>query len=172
MNTQHWHQEPYRISTNKKELDIEVIHRFLSSSYWADGIPRSLVEKSIRNSLCFGLFFEGRIKKTEQVGFARVISDYATFAYLGDVFVLPEHRGHGLGKWLMECVLDHPELQGLRRFSLGTKDAHGLYAQFGFKPVNPAENWMEIKVPNLYRAQVLNGPSDLVFQIHDPRMGT
>jgi len=134
------------ISCDQAELDIPLIHRFLSErSYWARGIPLEAVRKSIRNSLCFGGYLEGG-----QVAFARVISDYATFANLVDVFVLPEHRGQGLGKQLMEAVTTHPKLQGLRRFMLATSDAHGLYAQFGFtSPRNP-ETLMERYTPSPY----------------------
>ena len=118
----------YRISTDKSQLQTDVIYQYLSEeSYWAKDIPRSIVEKSIANSLCFGIYHE-----KEQIGFARVISDLATFAYLADVFVLPPHRGKGLSKWLMEVILAHPDLLTLRRFMLATQDAHGLYKQFGF----------------------------------------
>src|SRR5215469_18411989 len=117
----------YLVSTDPARLDLDVIHSYLAGSYWAEGIPRELVARSIENSLCFGVF-----RGEDQVGFARVVSDYATFAYIGDVFILAQHRGRGLGKFLMECVMKHPELQGLRRWSLVTRDAHGLYKQFGF----------------------------------------
>ena len=136
----------FRISTVRAELDVPFIHRFLSEqTYWARGIPREVVERSIANSLCFGGFLGAR-----QVAFARVISDYATFANLVDVFVLPELRGRGYSKALMEAVLAHPQLQGLRRFMLATSDAHGLYAQFGFTaPANP-QTLMERYVPDIY----------------------
>ena len=135
-----------RISTDKAELDVTFIHRFLSEqTYWARGIPRDVVERSIANSLCFGGFLGPR-----QVAFARVISDFATFANLVDVFVLPELRGRGYSKALMAAVLAHPRLQGLRRFMLATSDAHGLYAQFGFTaPANP-QTLMERYVPDVY----------------------
>jgi GNAT superfamily N-acetyltransferase len=135
-----------RVSTDKAELDIGFIHGFLSAqTYWAKGIPLAIVERSIANSLCFGGFLDNR-----QVAFARVISDYATFANLVDVFVLPEHRGRGYSKVLVAAVLAHPELQGLRRFMLSTSDAHGLYAQFGFTaPKNP-QTLMERYVPDIY----------------------
>jgi GNAT superfamily N-acetyltransferase len=123
-----------------------VVHGFLTECYWARGITRDVVERSIRHSLCFGIYHEGA-----QVGFARVITDHATFAYLADVFVLPAHRGHGLGKWLMECIVSHRELQGLRRFMLGTRDAHGLYAQFGFAPPRNPAIWMEIHNDGVYQ---------------------
>jgi len=135
----------YVISTDRARLDARAIHAYLSRSYWATGIPESLVERSIQNSLCFGLF-----QGVEQVGFARVISDRATFAYLCDVYVLEEHRGHGLGKWLIEEVIAHPDLAGLRRFVLATRDAHGLYAQYGFTPLSRPEIFMEVVRPGLY----------------------
>src|SRR4029079_3748315 len=114
----------YQVSTERRLLDVAMIHDFLRSSYWAPDIPRSVVEKSIEHSLCFGVY-HGKA----QVGFARVISDFATFAYIADVFIVPAHRGKGASKLLMRTILDHPELQGLRRLLLATKDAHGLYAQ-------------------------------------------
>jgi GNAT superfamily N-acetyltransferase len=129
----------FTVSTDWRQLDRELIHRFLSSCYWAKGIPRETVDRSIENSLCFGLYHKG-----QQVGFARVISDFATYAYIGDVFVIEAFRGRGLGKVLMRSILEHPALQGLRRWSLVTKDAHGLYAQFGFQPVKSPERHMEI----------------------------
>jgi N-acetylglutamate synthase-like GNAT family acetyltransferase/predicted metal-dependent hydrolase len=135
----------YEISTDAARLDLDVIHNFLSNSYWAKDISRELVERSIRHSLCFGIFRDGK-----QVGFARVISDFATFAYLADVFVLPEHRGKGVSKQLMETILEHHDLQGLRRFMLATLDAHGLYAQFGFEALDHPERYMSIHRPNLY----------------------
>jgi GNAT superfamily N-acetyltransferase len=134
----------YEISTERSRLDITLIHDFLSSSYWAKGVPRSVVEKSIEHSLCFGAFLDDR-----QVGFARVITDFATFAYLADVFVIPEHRGRGVSKLLLRAILGHPELQGLRRFLLATRDAHGLYAQFGFQPLAQPENFMTIRNPEI-----------------------
>ena len=135
-----------RISTNKAELDIALIHRFLSQqSGWARLIPMATLKKAIANSLCFGGFVGGR-----QVAFARVISDFATFANLVDVFVLPEMRGRGYGKMLMKAIIAHPELQGLRRFTLATADSHGLYAQFGFTPLVKPETFMERYFPNIY----------------------
>jgi GNAT superfamily N-acetyltransferase len=124
----------YTISTDAKCLDVQAIHAFLSRSYWSPDIPMALVRRAIDHSLCFGLFHHD-----DQVGFARVISDRATFAYLSDVYVLETHRGHGLSKWLIEVVRAHPDLQGLRRFMLATRDAHGLYRRFGFnEPARPA----------------------------------
>jgi len=121
-------KKDYSISTDKSKINIELVHDYLCNhSYWAEGIPIETVKKSIDHSLCFGLYNNGR-----QIGFARVISDFATYAYLADVFIVPEERGKGLSKWMMQVILNHPELQGLRRFVLATKDAHGLYEQFGF----------------------------------------
>ena len=137
----------YEISTDPQRIDVAATHAFLSRSYWAEGISRELVARSIANSLCFALLHAER-----QVGFARVVTDRATFAYLCDVYVLEEHRGRGLGNWLVEEARAHPDLQGLRRFLLVTKDAHSLYAGLGFQPpANPA-GFMEIAVPGLYEA--------------------
>jgi GNAT superfamily N-acetyltransferase len=137
----------YSISTAKEKLDIPFIHRFLTHSYWAENIPFETVQKSIEGSVCFGLY-EGN----KQIGFARVITDYATFGYLADVFIDENYRGRGLSKWLMEIIMDYPELQGFRSWQLATKDAHGLYARFGFKiPDNP-ERMMRKVVPDIYKA--------------------
>ena len=133
------------VSTDKKRIDLDVVHGFLTECYWARGIPREVVARCIENSLCFGVHGEGR-----QVGFGRVISDYATYAYIGDVFVLESYRGRGLGKWLMECVMRHPWLQGLRRWSLVTGDAHGLYSQLGFAALTAPEKYMELYDPEVY----------------------
>lgn len=134
---------PYHISTDKSFLDLSLIHKYLSEeSYWARGIPFDKVKRSVENSLCFGIYLEA-----EQVGFARIISDHATFAYLADVFVLQAHRGKGLSKMMMEKIRTHPELQGLRRWMLATADAHGLYRQFGFEVIDSPEHFME-KVKN------------------------
>src|SRR6188768_3947910 len=119
----------YEISTDTARLDFAVIHAYLTRSYWSPGIPLATVEKAARNSLCFGVY---ETSTGAQVGFARVVTDHATFAYLCDVYVLEEHRGHGLGKLLMRAVMAHPALTGARRAMLGTRDAHGLYRQFGF----------------------------------------
>ena len=138
------------VSTDKKRIDLDVVHGFLTECYWARGIPREVVARCIENSLCFGVHGEGR-----QVGFGRVISDYATYAYIGDVFVLESYRGRGLGKWLMECVMRHPGLQGLRRWSLVTADAHGLYSQLGFTALKAPEKSMELYDPEVYlRSQI------------------
>ncbi len=134
---QEYHRGEFVISTDRERLDLDVIHGFLTDCYWAKGIPRELVARSIENSLCFGVYSEGK-----QVGFARVISDYATYAYIGDVFVLEPYRGHGLGKWLMECIMQDPRLKGLRRWSLVRDDAHGLYEQFGFTKLKSPEKYL------------------------------
>jgi GNAT superfamily N-acetyltransferase len=137
-----WERGGYTISTDRDRLDIELIHRFLSEdSYWAAGVTREVVERSIENSLCFGLHHGN-----EQVGFARVVTDRAAFAYLADVFVLTPHRGRGLGKWLIETVISHPDLQNIRRFFLGTADAHSLYERYGFRPVD-SSRMMELRHP-------------------------
>lgn len=136
----------FRITTVQSELDIPLVHRFLSEqSSWAQGISLELVQRSVNNSLCFGGFLDG-----SQIAFARVISDYATFANLVDVFVLPEHRGKGYSKTLMAAVFAHPQLQGLRRFTLATGDAHGLYAQFGFTSPQFPHSLMERYLPGMY----------------------
>jgi len=135
------------ISTNKSLLNRTLIHQFLSErSYWAKGMPLETMNRSIEHSLCFGVYQAG-----QQVGFARVVSDFATFAWLSDVFILESARSQGLGKKLVPAILAHPQLQGLRRFMLGTLDAHGLYAQFGFEPIKQVERFMEIYVPNPYK---------------------
>jgi GNAT superfamily N-acetyltransferase len=142
-----WKRDGYTVSTEKDRLDRGVIHEFLRNSYWAKGIPRELVDRSIENSLCFGLYDGERL-----VGFARVISDYATFAYLSDVFVLESHRGKGLGTWFMETLLAHPDLQNLRRWMLATADAHGLYRKVGFSGLSRPERIMEKLLANAYGA--------------------
>ena len=133
------------VDTDKRRLDVERIHAFLTESYWAKGIPLGVVRRSIEGSLCFGLY-DG----DEQVGFARVVSDGATFAYLADVFVLDSHRGRGHGKLLVSTVLAHPDLQGLRRWVLATRDAHALYAQHGFTPLSNPQRFMERHDPDVY----------------------
>jgi GNAT superfamily N-acetyltransferase len=139
-------QGPFQLSTDPARLDLDCIHGFLAGAYWSVGVPREVVERGIRHSLPFGIY-EG----PRQVGFCRVITDRATFAYLADVFVLPEYRGLGLSKWMMDCVREHPDLQGLRRFMLGTRDAHGLYRRSGFGPLADTGIWMEIHDPQVYR---------------------
>ncbi|HKF23951.1 MAG TPA: GNAT family N-acetyltransferase [Candidatus Angelobacter sp.] len=142
-----WRREgdEFEISTDNTRLDVPAVHAFLTASYWAKGIPLPVVERSVRNSICFGIY-----RGHEQVGFARVVSDRATFAYLADVYVLPGFRGRGLAKWLMECIMAHPDLQGLRRWSLLTRDAHRLYQAFGFEPLHAPERWMEKHDPDVY----------------------
>jgi GNAT superfamily N-acetyltransferase len=142
-----WVNGPFTVTCDPARMNVAVIAGFLASSYWAKGIPVATVEKSLANSLCFALLDGDRL-----VGFARVISDRATIAYLGDVFVLPEYRGRGLSKWLMECITSHPELQGLRRWILATQDAHGLYGKFGFTPLKRPEVFMERHQPDVYGA--------------------
>jgi GNAT superfamily N-acetyltransferase len=136
----------FTVSTDPARLDVDAIHAFLTASYWAEGIPRDIVERSLRGSLCFGLYEGDR-----QIGLARAITDGASFAYLCDVYVLAERRGRGLGRWLMECVMAHPDLQGLRRFYLVTRDAHELYRPFGFTEVQNPGRHMEIARPGLYK---------------------
>lgn len=138
--------DQYTITTDKRQLDLNAIHAFLSQTYWSPGVPKAVVERAIENSLAFGVF-----KGSEQVGFARVVTDKATFAYLADVYVLEAHRGKGLSKRLLEEIQAHEELQGLRRFLLATKDAHGLYAQFGFKQLANPSLMMERWNPNAYK---------------------
>jgi GNAT superfamily N-acetyltransferase len=140
------HKDEFTISTEKQRLNLDVIHKFLSEdSYWARERSIEQTKTAIENSICFGLY-DG----DKQIGFARVVSDKATFAYIGDVFVLNEYRGRGLSKWLMQVIVDHPELQGLRRWVLATKDAHGLYEQFEFAQLRYPERWMEKTAPNAY----------------------
>lgn len=135
------------ISDDRSRMDVDVIHAFLSQeSYWAQHVPRDVVERALANSLCVGAF-----ESAAQVGFARVITDYATFAYIADVFVLPSHRGRGISKTIMDAITNHPALRGLRRWHLVTRDAHGLYAQFGFGPVDVPERHMMKVVRDAYR---------------------
>lgn len=137
----------FRVDTDKRALDVDMIHRVLASAYWSENIPRAVVERAIAGSLCFGGYLEGH----GQVAFARMVTDGATFAYLADVFVLPEHQGKGYAKALMAEVMAHPDLQGVRRMMLATRDAHGLYAQFGFGAMAAPDRIMEIHVPDIYR---------------------
>jgi N-acetylglutamate synthase-like GNAT family acetyltransferase len=145
--------ENYYVSSDPAELDIDFIHGFLTRSYWSEGISREIVEKAIRGSLCFGVFVDGRQAghTLQQAGFARMITDKATFAYLADVFIHEDYRDRGLGKLLMKSILAHPDLQGLRRIILATRDAHGLYRRFGFTALNNPERWMQIHQPDVYK---------------------
>lgn len=149
MNPTNFAVKGFHISDDKDKLDRNAIHEYLSlESYWAKNIPRQTVETSIDHSICFGVYSDDGT----QVGFARVISDCATFAYLCDVFILDAYRKLGLSKWLMETIHRHPKLQGLRRWSLATLDAHGLYEQFGWKALAAPERFLEINVPNIYQS--------------------
>jgi GNAT superfamily N-acetyltransferase len=144
-NHELWQRGEYTISTDRSRLDLDLIHDYISNhSYWGPGRAREVVKRSIDNSLPFGVY-----KGDELVGFGRIVTDYATFAWVADVFVVPEHRGQGLSKWLMEVILTHPQLQGFRRWVLATKDAQGLYEQFGFIPLHRPERWMERRDPNV-----------------------
>jgi GNAT superfamily N-acetyltransferase len=140
-DAQEWRRGSAVICTDRRRIQIEVVHGFLSGSYWAKNIPRAVVERSIEGSLCFGIYEPG--PRERQVGFARVITDFATFAYLADVFVVETARGKGLARWLMEVIDGHPRLQGLRRWMLVTRDAHGLYRRFGYVPVASPADTME-----------------------------
>ncbi|WP_457131083.1 GNAT family N-acetyltransferase [Mucilaginibacter sp. UYNi724] len=143
MNDEAFIKKGYQISMDDSLLDFEMIFNYLDwQSYWAKGMPPEKLRKAIENSMCFGVY-----KDSIQVGFARVVSDKATFAYLCDVFILPANQGVGLSKWLMQNIMAHPDLQGLRRWSLATLDAHGLYKQFGFTEINNPERWMQIFTP-------------------------
>lgn len=145
-----WTHGDYEISTDPARVDVPAVHRFLTTSYWAAGIPEETVRLSVMNSLCFGVY-----QGDKQIGFARVITDRATFAYLADVYILEACRGRGLSKWLMECIMGHPDLQGLRRWMLATRDAHALYQQFGFTRVKAPERWMEVHSPDIYAKKAL-----------------
>lgn len=137
----------FTISTDKSKLDLTVIHDYLANeSYWSKNIPKERIRKSIANALCFGIYY-----KDKQIGYAKVVSDFSTMAYLGDVFVLEDYRGQGLSKWLMETIMSHPELTGLRRWILLTSDAHELYKKFGWQPIASPEKWMEIHRPDIFR---------------------
>jgi len=159
----------FLISTDPARLDLDLIYDFLTNCYWAKGIPRDVVARSIEHALCFGIYDEsgaespllaksarngapqvGAQVRAPLVGFARVISDFATIAYLGDVFVLESHRGRGLGKWMMECILSHPALQNLRRWILLTRDAHELYRKYGFTALKSPDRYMELHRPDVY----------------------
>lgn len=149
-----WRREGFLISTDPAAVDVDVVHRFLSEeSYWARGIPYDVVARSVEHSLVFGVYDEGGA----QVGFARAITDRATTAYVADVFVLPEHRGRGLGVWLIGCMRAHPDLQGLRVWRLATADAHGLYEKHGFRPLAHPERLMEIIDPDVFAGEAPEG---------------
>ena len=139
-------RDRFSISTDPARLDIQAMHAYLSRAYWSEGIPLEIIAKAVKHSLCFGLF-DG----PHQIGLARVITDKATFAYLCDVYVLEEYRGQGLGKWMMEAVCSHPDLQNLRRFALLTRDAHGLYEKFGFTQLSDPRRYMEVVRPDIYK---------------------
>ncbi|EHH1260234.1 GNAT family N-acetyltransferase [Vibrio parahaemolyticus] len=138
----------FRITTSLDDMDLDVIYQLISNSYWGKGIPRERLEKSLRHSFCFAVLDD----ENQLVAFARLITDRTTFAYLADVFVVEAHRGKGISKWLISEIVAHPELQGLRRMMLATRDAHGLYEQFGFTPIAPVENFMQIWKPNVYQS--------------------
>lgn len=148
MENVEYHQDGFIVSTDPARIDLRVVHGYLARSYWEKGIPLELVRKAVENSLSFGVYKE---PDWTQVGLARVISDYATYAYLADVFILENYRGMGLSKWLMECILSHPQLQLPRTFFLATKDAHGLYSQFGFIPVEEPGRYMVRRNPAVFR---------------------
>jgi len=143
MNDEVFLKRGFQISNDKILLNFDTIYNYLNDdSYWAKGIPRQRLENAIANSMCFGVYHHN-----EQAGFARVVTDYATFAYICDVFILPPFRKKGLSKWLVQTIIKHPDLQGLRRWSLATADAHGLYSQFGFTEITRPDRWMEIFNP-------------------------
>jgi GNAT superfamily N-acetyltransferase len=146
--TNEWQRGEYVISTDKEQLDLDVIHGFLTTSYWAEGIPLETVKRAIEHSFTFGLY-----QTDQQIGFARLVTDYTTFAYLADVFILEPFRKQGLSKWLLTVIMEHPDLQGLRRWLLGTKDAHELYRQFGFTELWWPERFMEVLVPDIYKKE-------------------
>jgi len=146
--TTEWTRGEFAVSTDRARIDLDVVHGFLAESYWAKGIPREVVQRSIEHALCFGLYHAGR-----QIGFARVITDRATFAYLGDVFVLEAYRGRGLAAWLLEVIQTHPELQGLRRWVLLTRDAHALYLKAGWSAIAAPDRYMERWFKDVYLAK-------------------
>ena len=139
---------PYVVSSDTSRVDRDLVFRFLhDEAYWSLGVPRDVVERAIDESICFSAFSEDAERGASQVGFARVVTDKATFAWVCDVFVLPDHRGHGIAKQLMDAVMSHPDLQGLRNVMLATRDAHGLYARYGFVPLAEPARWMAIRRP-------------------------
>jgi GNAT superfamily N-acetyltransferase len=145
-----WSRDEFVVSTDRRRLDLEVVHEYLRSSYWASGMPREVLERAIENSLTFGVY-----DRVRQVGFARVITDCATYAYLSDVFIVQDYRGRGLSKWLIECILSHPDLQGLRRFALFTRDARGLYERYGFGPARSRSVYLERWMPDVYGSRTI-----------------
>jgi GNAT superfamily N-acetyltransferase len=147
MTSHSWQRGGYTVSTDRSRLEIAVIHRFLRESYWAANIPRDIIVRSIEGSISYGIYHDA---DGEQVGFGRVITDGATFAYVADVFVIDPHRARGLGSWLIRCMLMTPELQGLRRWLLATRDAHEVYRRAGFEPVAKPSRFMEIFARNPY----------------------
>lgn len=146
-----WRRGDFLITTANEKIDVEFLHEFLSGSYWAKNIPLETVRRSIENSLCFALF-----DREKQIGFARIVTDKATFAYLCDVFVIEDYRGRGLSKWLMNTISGHPQLQNLRRWMLATRDAHGLYSQFGFTALDSPEVFMQRHAPDVYSGATIN----------------
>jgi GNAT superfamily N-acetyltransferase len=146
MTVSEWQKGDYDVSDDPARVDLDAVHGYLATSYWAAGIPRAIFAKALAHSINFGVY-----RAEEQVGFARVVTDRATYAYLADVFILEGHRGRGLSKWLMECILAHPELQGLRRWALVTRDAEGLYRRYGFGEAAPGAHYMERVDRDVYR---------------------
>jgi N-acetylglutamate synthase-like GNAT family acetyltransferase len=146
-----WQEMAYKITTNKADMDVDAIHAYLSRSYWAEKVPKQVVATAIDNSLCFAVLHQPEAGHGEQIGFARVITDFATMAYLADVYILEAHRGKGLSKAMMSEIIAHPQLQGLRRLLLATSDAHSLYEQFGFKKLANPEIFMELWTPDVYQ---------------------
>ena len=145
-----WTRDAFLVSADPNRLDAHAVHAFLSTSYWAAGIPLSVVERSLQNSLCVGLYDTSKMG-SPQIGLVRLVTDRATFAYLCDVYVLPEYRRQGLGRWMIDCCLAHPDLQGLRRFNLVTRDAHALYAPLGFRAIAHPDRYMEKLDPDVYK---------------------
>ena len=141
-----WQRDDYTVSTDPARLQLDVIHGFLAGSYWAAGIPRETVERALRHSLCYGVY-----QGDEQVGFGRLVTDFATFAYVADVFIVESHRGRGLAKWMARCMVDTPELKGLRRWLLATRDAHAVYRSVGFETVTDTSRFMQILNRDPYR---------------------
>jgi GNAT superfamily N-acetyltransferase len=150
-----WQRNGFRLTNDLSEIDVDAVYAFLHESYWAKGIPLEVVQRSLEHSLNFGLLQGERL-----VGFARVVTDFATFAYVGDVFVLPEFRGQGLATWMMSCVVSHPELQSLRRWCLATRDAHHVYQRVGFETTKIPERWMEMVNPHVYDVPVVVSPEE------------